>query len=502
MRPPQAWLAPRTHLALVLLLLLGGTAWTFRHVLNLVRYTNGDTTPNSFTLLWALVFGSLVWHLGLAWSEKPYTVRSVRKQAQLDNLFVTVNIPVYKEDEEALRRVLWSFFHQTRMPQRIHVVTNGLGNPDYSRLRDEWAAEADTRFPDLIVEWHHQDTPGKRDAQITTFRDGGQADIFATMDSDTVLDPRCIEEGLKPFVDPGITSVASVILAFNSTHPLVRMTDPWLLAFQLAVRAAMSKLGCVLVNSGNFSMYRAQVVRDALPSYENEYFRGNPVQFSDDSLLTLFAHLRGRTVQQPSSFAFTVLPEKLGHHWRQQLRWMRGSTIRSVWRFRYLPLRGFAYWEHFAAWLNFVLVSFAFVALFILAPLFNHQVVPFLFLFSVLVAYATGLRYLTIRRSDQSFASQLLTFAFTPVMLAWTALVLRPLRIYAICTCWKTGWGTRGKIEVTVDAAPAPAVAFTDPDTLTIPRPVLPDDDTQRIPLLKLRDPDTETTLTIALPTR
>ncbi|MEU6817283.1 glycosyltransferase [Streptomyces sp. NPDC046860] len=452
MRLPTAHLASKTYLVLALLLLGGGIAWTARHVANLVAFSQGRTSTQSFTLLWAVVFGSLVWHLGLAWTERPFRT-TARQQAQLDKLFVTVNVPVHKEDEEALRRVLEAILRQTRMPQRVQIVTNGLGNPDYSAIRDEWTARAAELFPEMIVEWVHQDVPGKRDAQIRTFKDGGQADIFATMDSDTVMDPKCIEEGLKPFADKRVTSVASVILAFNSRHPLVRITDPWLLAFQLAVRSAMSKLGCVLVNSGNFSMYRAQVVRDALPAYEREYFLGNQVQFSDDSLLTLFAHLRGRTVQQPSSFAFTVLPEKIGHHWRQQLRWMRGSTIRSIWRFRYLPLKGFAYWEHFAAWLNFVLVSFAFLVLFVLAPIFNHEVMPFLFLFSVLVAYATGLKYLTIRRSDQSFGSQLVTFALTPVMLVWTALVLRPLRIYAMVTCWKTGWGTRGSVEVRTAAS-------------------------------------------------
>lgn len=43
-------------------------------------------------------------------------------------------------------------------------------------------------------------------------------------------------------------------------------------------------------------------------------------------------------------------------------------------------------------------------------------------------------------------------------MLVWTALVLRPLRIYAMATCWKTGWGTRGKIEVRTAAEPKDAV--------------------------------------------
>jgi hyaluronan synthase len=67
----------------------------------------------------------------------------------------------------------------------------------------------------------------------------------------------------------------------------------------------MGRLGCVLVNSGNFSLYRTRMIKEAIPAYENETFAGRPVQFSDDSMLTLFAHLNGRTVQQPSSFAFT-----------------------------------------------------------------------------------------------------------------------------------------------------------------------------------------------------
>ncbi len=87
------------------------------------------------------------------------------------------------------------------------------------------------------------------------------------MDSDTVLDARCVEEGIKPFVREDITSVASVILAYNNRSWFVRLTDTWLLAFQLTVRGAMSKLGCVLVNSGNFSLYRAELVREAIPGY-------------------------------------------------------------------------------------------------------------------------------------------------------------------------------------------------------------------------------------------
>ncbi|MFF5217550.1 hypothetical protein [Micromonospora sp. NPDC000442] len=50
--------------------------------------------------------------------------------------------------------------------------------------------------------------------------------------------------------------------------------------------------------------------------------------------MTLFVMVRGRTVQQPTAFAFALMPNRFGHLCRMYLRWMRGSFIRSWWRVR------------------------------------------------------------------------------------------------------------------------------------------------------------------------
>jgi hyaluronan synthase len=167
--------------------------------------------------------------------------------------------------------------------------------------------------------------------------------------------------------------------------------------------------------------------------------------------LTLFAHLEGRTVQQSSSFAFTVQPSSVSHHLRQQLRWMRGSTIRSVWRFRYLPIRGFAYWEHLVSWVNFILITTVFAIIFVITPLFGGlHITLLMLLLSLLVCYTVGLKYLTVARDDQGLGFQICTLLLAPIILVWTAVVLRPLRIFAILTCYRTGWGTRSNVEVTI----------------------------------------------------
>jgi hyaluronan synthase len=56
-----------------------------------------------------------------------------------------------------------------------------------------------------------------------------------------------------------------------------------------------------------------------------------------------------------------------------------------------------------------------------------------------------------VERADESFRSQLLTWALSPLMCVWAFAVLRFVRIYAMLTCTRTGWGTRQDgVEVTL----------------------------------------------------
>jgi hyaluronan synthase len=414
--------------------------WMTRHILTVVQ------DNQSVQVLWLFMAGVLVWRLCLSWTEPTYEPTD-SQQLELLEKKVTVNVPVYNEDPKILRKVLQSLFDQTRRPERIDVVDDGSGIRYFDVRTDAkiWAERIGVEF-----NWTRKENGGKRSAQLVTFADDKSADFFVTMDSDVICTPTALGEALKPFAcDERITSVASVVLCANPKQSVVtRFTDLLFLNFQLGARSALSRLKSVLVNSGSFAVYRADVVRKSAKVYKSETFWRRVVQFSDDSLLTLFAYLSGRTVQQPTSFVFTYLPTTLSHHLRQQLRWARGSTIRSVWRFKYLPKNRIAYWDHFAAWMSFVVVCSVFSYLVIYKPIFDQSIIPLLFVFTAVVGYLSNLKYLTIKRSDVSFAWQLSTFLMTPLLLIWTALVLRPLRLYAIATCWKTGWGTRKTVEV------------------------------------------------------
>jgi hyaluronan synthase len=469
--------------------LIAGAVWAAHHAVQAANY--GSHTGSRLAAVWGVTFLLLVLQTVMYHCERTRRP-SPRARRQLDALHAAILMPVFNEDPGYLRLGLESMLAQTRQPNSVHVVDDGSTSGDYAQVRAWWIRAAAEHG--ITTTWERQANSGKRHAQAAAVRASAGADIYVTVDSDSCLAPNAIEEILLPFARQKVQSVAGIVLATNHrANLLTRLTDLWFTTGQLTDRSALSAMGSVLVNSGPLAAYRAAVIRDNLDSYLGETFMGRTVMFSDDSLLTLYALLRGRTVQQPSAIVFTALPEKASHFARMYLRWMRGSTIRSLWRMRYLPVTGYAYWAHLIRWFTVALSTTVLAWLLIIEPLKYGARPPATFLLvPVLIGWAQALRYLGVIRSDERIRSRAVTWLLMPVavLASWT--VLRAMRWYGMATCARTGWGTRQNgAEVTLDAAPA-AVVLPDDDTVRIPR----------LPLAKLLDPDTETTLTIALPAR
>ncbi|TDD37827.1 glycosyltransferase family 2 protein [Actinomadura sp. KC06] len=430
-------------------LLVAAVGWSIHHAMVTMQALNGDT--RKFGMVYSLSAAMLVFQLVLAHAERPFTVTR-RQQRHLDSLNLAVLVPAYNEDPELLVRCLMSLGNQTRRPDHILVVDDGSDKVDLSAVRAWFLAEG--ARTGLRTSWVRTPNRGKRQAHGTAISMAPDADAFLTVDSDAILDREAVAEGLKPLARKDVQAVAGVVLAANNrTTLLARFTDLWYVTSQLIDRSSLSAMGSVLVNSGPLAFYRAETVRQYLDTYLNETLAGREVRFSDDSMLTLFAKLEGRTVQQPSSFVFTAMPEKVGNHFRQYTRWMRGSTVRSLWRFRYLPVTSLAYWLHFSRWVSMAVSTMLFAALFLVQPVVDGALTLSLLAMTVLIGYAQCLRYLTVWRSDQSVCSQWATWMLAPLAALWAYFILRPVRWYAMATCLRTGWGTRAEVEVTLGGA-------------------------------------------------
>jgi hyaluronan synthase len=162
---------------------------------------------------------------------------------------VVVLVPVYNEDPEALRRCLAGMLRQSRLPDAIAVIDDGTTAVGYAGVR-AWFAVA-CAGANIRMHWVRTPNRGKRHAQITGVELEPAADVYVTVDSDTILDTCVIEHGLAPFADQRVQSVAALILTANYRQSfLARMMDLYCLGLQLFERSAFSRLGAVMVNSG------------------------------------------------------------------------------------------------------------------------------------------------------------------------------------------------------------------------------------------------------------
>ncbi|MER5582302.1 glycosyltransferase [Streptomyces asoensis] len=423
-----------------IVVMLAAAAWAGYHALS--AFAHHGRSQNRLTVVWASLFLIFLLQTFMYHLERPRQL-SARTARQLDALHVAILMPVYNEDPGYLRLGLESFLRQTRRPDAVHVVDDGSTNTDYADVRLWWQEAA--RQAGIVTTWQRVTNAGKRHAQAQAVQVSPEADIYITCDSDSCFAPAALEQALIPFSRPRVQSVAGIVIATNNrANWLVRITDLWFVVCQLVDRSGQSAVGAVMVNSGPLAAYRAGIIRDNLDGYLNETFMGRPVNFSDDSMLTLYAQERGLTVQQPSAICFTAMPEKWSHFNRMYLRWMRGSTIRSIWRMRYLSPARPAFWLHTMRWIQMVLTQLVTLWMLVVEPLAYGNLPPnSMLVVPFLIGWAQGLRYLSIIRSDERIRSRALTWLAMPaaIVLAWT--VLRWLRWYGIATCAKTGWGTR-----------------------------------------------------------
>lgn len=402
----------------------------------------------AFKVLYIIFAFIVILQMLLALLNKPFEIDQDKDEVSTES--VAVAIPVYNEDKKSLSDCLGSILYQTRLPDEIHVVDDGSID-DYQNIKRKFLENA--RSKGVYATWHkHKKNSGKRNAHATAFSAiRNKNSIVVTIDSDGTLDPLAIAEGLKPFSGPNVQSVASIAISKTVNHSvLTRITDLIFVGFfQLIDRSSMSKLGSVIVNTGSLAFYRMDVINAALKhGYTSETFMGREVHISDDSFLTLFSLLKGRAVQQPTSIVFADMPVTISHHVRQQMRWMRGSFIRSLWRFRYLPATSYAYIRQLLGWFLLAATTTILIILLITRPIFDHVSPPLaLFLIAPIIGYMQAARYFSIVRSDVSPGSQIVSFVLAPLATLYSTTVLRAFRFYGMVTPAKNGWGTRNKIE-------------------------------------------------------
>jgi hyaluronan synthase len=376
---------------------------------------------------------------------------------EVRDMSVAAIVPVYNEDPAAFRRCLDSLLAQTHALAEIWVIDDGSS----SNVCLQIARSVLSGVPGAQVRAFRRNR-GKREAQAFAFK-RSQVDLFCTIDSDTVLDPHAVEEGIKPFADAKITAVTGNVRALNHRKNLLtKLIDLRYANAFLYERAAYSMLGSVLCACGSLSFWRSDVIKENLEDFVNQTFLGIPVQYGDDRRLTNYALQRGRVVVQDSSVAFTVVPERMQHFVRQQLRWNKSFFRETLWVLRNFSARRWVWWLSLAELAMWAAVSTGIVMASLVTPLLTGRLALLYYLsYLAVMSYARSVRY--FGASESSWMYQLYVFLLSPVYAALHVGLLIPLRIWALLTLRQRGWGTRATVEVALGSGGGAATATAAP---------------------------------------
>jgi hyaluronan synthase len=273
-------------------------------------------------------------------------------------------------------------------------------------------------------------------------------DIVMTVDSDTVLHPHAVQEGVRPFVDPKVRGVTGNVQAHNAgTNLLTRLTSLRYANAFLWERAAYSSVGSVLCACGSLSFWRRELIEKNLEGYTHQTFLGIPVMYGDDRRLTNYALREGKVVFQETAIAWTTVPDRFRHFARQQLRWNKSFFRETLW-----ALGAFRPWHavwllsfgELALWLAFTV---SLVALFVVFPLVTGALPSAWYLgFAAAMAFARSVRYLGSQRTP--LINQVGVYLLAPLYGLLYLLVLMPIRFWALFSLRNPGWGTRKVVEV------------------------------------------------------
>jgi hyaluronan synthase len=165
-------------------------------------------------------------------------------------------------------------------------------------------------------------------------------DIIVSIDSDAIVESDAIANLVQPFIDPIVYCVSGNAIVSNEykqkiNTPLARLQKVWYTDGFCLRKGAESLFGIVLCCSGVLSAFRKDKVKQVLPSWLVETFRGKKCLSGEDAQLTTWMlKLGGKSVFQSNAIVHTEAPATMRAFIKQQLRWGRGSFYSMMTAFK------------------------------------------------------------------------------------------------------------------------------------------------------------------------
>lgn len=313
---------------------------------------------------------------------------------------ITILIAAFNEESRIIDTL--NSIARSRYDGAVHVIVVDNNSTDHTAelvANYQYSGEMDPRLA-LDFSVISELSQGKFNA-LNTGLTHVQSSYFLTLDADTLVHPQALSRILaRAIAAPKDTvAVAGSVLVRNSRVNLLTRMQEW--DYYLGIAAVKRMQGLfqsTLVAQGAFSLYSTKRVREV---------GGWSDAIGEDIVLTwsMMAD-SSRVFYEPTAVAFTEVPTRLQHYFRQRSRWARGM---------FEGLRAIPPWRQ-KRWLSKFVASIN-----LLIPLLD---------FGYVFIWLPGLLLFVV------FQNPLFVSAWTLLVLPGTLLVYGGMRRYQVRRMW------------------------------------------------------------------
>ncbi len=348
---------------------------------------------------------------------------------------ITFVVPA-KNEEGNIAETIRRFGVVNYPKEKIEVVIIDDGSTDGTLAQMRLAAQEISHKVARTEVVHWEVNRGKREGMAEGAK-RAHNEIVVFVDSDSFIEPDCVNHLTKYFADPQVGAVSAHTDVYNrDTNILTRMQAiRYYISFRI-YKAAESVFGTVTCCPGCCSAYRRSYLLEFVEEWLNQTFLGTKCTFGDDRSLTNYIIRKYRAVYSEQAKAYTVVPDNFQTYMRQQQRWkkswVRETFIAGSFMWKKNPIAALSFYSYM--FLAFISPVVFFRAL-VLYPITEHQwpVVYLLGLFLMLVLHGIFYRINTGRKQ---WILATVNFWFNTVILMWQL-------PWAVVTLKDSRWGTR-----------------------------------------------------------
>ena len=263
------------------------------------------------------LFFAIFWFLVLIDTDKKQKTRKLKKYP-----FVSIAIPAYNESRNIVA-TLNSLTKLNYPKDKFEIIVVNDGSTDNTKNVVEGFIAKNKNYHINII---NKKNEGKG-AALNDSLAISKGKFFICLDADSIVTKDALEKILPHFTDDNIAVVLPLLKVEKPKNIWQKMQ--WLeYIVNMFYKKLMSRLNCVHVAPGPFSVYRKDILKKVSGFDEDN--------MTEDLEITLRLQSKNyKIIQLLDAEVFTIAPKTFKELYKQRNRWYKGSVI-NAFKYRYM----------------------------------------------------------------------------------------------------------------------------------------------------------------------